>query len=98
MTYRLEADFMGGGMDGTSYITDRNGNPNVFNFNRNDDGLWLNNNWADPGNRWNADNEFVFRLRKYFFFSAVSKRAVFLFGIFETPFSTTKHFPCFFKF
>ena len=58
---------MGSGMDGASYITDRNGNPNVFNLERNDNGLWLNNNWANPDNRWNADNEFVFRLRKYFF-------------------------------
>ena len=48
-------------------ITDRNGNPNVFNMKHNDDGLWLNNNWAKPDNKWDADNEFMFRLRKYFF-------------------------------
>ena len=45
-------------------ITDRNGNPNVFNLERNEDGLWLNNNWAKPENRWNSDYKFVFRLRK----------------------------------
>ena len=45
-------------------ITDRNGNPGVFNLERNEDGLWLNNNWAKPENRWNSDYKFVFRLRK----------------------------------
>lgn len=45
-------------------ITDSNGNPNVFNLERNEDGLWLNNNWANPDNRWNSENEFVFGLRK----------------------------------
>ena len=39
-------------------------NSNVFNVERNDDGSWLNNNWAKPTNKWNADDEFVFRLRK----------------------------------
>lgn len=53
----------GGGKDGVLYKTDRDGNPNVFNLNRNDDGLWLNNNWTNPTNRWNANYEFVFSLR-----------------------------------
>lgn len=73
---------MGSGMEGRSYISDRDGNPNVFKLEHNDDGLWLNDNWANPTNRWNPDNEFVFRLRKYllsraykvrFFFSGFSK-------------------------
>src|SRR3989344_9680063 len=34
---------------------------------RNANGLWLNNNIANPDNRWNPDNEFVFRLRQSFF-------------------------------
>jgi hypothetical protein len=42
--------------------TDRDGNPNVFNLERNEDGLWLNNNWANPESRWNPDNEFIFYL------------------------------------
>lgn len=46
--------------------TDRNGNPNVFNVEHNDSGLWLDNNWAKPDNRWNADNKIVFSLRKYY--------------------------------
>lgn len=53
-------------------ITDRNGNPNVFNLNRDENGLWLNDNWANPQNKWNLDNELMFRLRKYFF-SALKK-------------------------
>lgn len=43
---------------GTSYDTDFDRNPNVFNLERNDDGLWLNNDWAKPDNTWNPDNEF----------------------------------------
>ena len=52
-------------MDGVPYITDSDGNPSVFNVERNDDDLWLNNNIAHPTNKWNPKNEFVFRLRKY---------------------------------
>lgn len=66
-------------MDGAIYETDSDGNPNVFNVNRNDDGKsWLNNNWAKPTNKWNSDNEVVFRLRKSFL-SALLQVAVFLF-------------------
>jgi len=54
-------------MDGVLYKTDRDGNPNVFNLERNEDGMWLNDNWAKPDNRWNPDNAFVFRLSKCFF-------------------------------
>ena len=62
--YSAETLFSRGGTDGTAYIIDRDGNPNVFNLNRNDDDLWLNTNNAKPANRWNADNKFVFRTRK----------------------------------
>ena len=64
--------------DGTFHKTDSNGNPNVFKLDRNDDGLWLNNNWANPDNTWNPKNEFVFSLRKKVF-SALLIGAVFLF-------------------
>ena len=47
------------------------GYPNVFNANRNGDDLWLNENDANPSNRWNADNRFLFR-RKSLYFSAFS--------------------------
>jgi len=59
------------GVSGISYITDRNGNPNVFKLERNDNGLWLNDNWAKPDNRWNPDNQVVFTLRKYYLFPAL---------------------------
>lgn len=52
---------------------DSDGNPKVFNVERNEDGSWLNNNWAKPDNRWNADNQFVFRLRKCLFPSHSAK-------------------------
>ena len=65
--YSLQLACAGSGTDGTPYIADRNGNPNVFNLERNDDGLWLNKNWAKPDNRWNPNNEFAFRLRNSFF-------------------------------
>ncbi len=58
---------------------DRDGNPNVFNVERNDDGLWLNDNIANPDNDWNDDNKFMFRLRKWFF--PRSQGAVFLLWI-----------------
>lgn len=47
---------------GTSYKTDRNGNQNVFELNRNGGKLKLNGNWTD--NEWNPDNLAVARLRK----------------------------------
>lgn len=65
----------------TTQKTDRNGNPNVFNLKHNADGLWLNNNWVNPTNKWNPDNELMFRLRK-FFFSVRLGETVFLLGIF----------------
>ena len=51
---------MGGGMDGVLYNTDSNGNLKLFNVNHNDNGQWLNSNYDNSDNVWNADNEFVF--------------------------------------
>ena len=51
-------------MDGTTYITDRDDNPNVFNLNADDARLKLNTNNAKPTNRWNHNNRFVFLSRK----------------------------------
>src|SRR3989344_2258053 len=68
---------MGSGLDGALYDADRNGNPNVFNVERNANGLWLNNNIANPDNRWNPDDEFVFRLRQSFFPRYISVRFFF---------------------
>ena len=44
--------------------SDSDGNPNVFNVERNDDGSWLRDDWAKPADVWDASYEFVFRLRK----------------------------------
>jgi hypothetical protein len=53
--------------EGISYTTDSNGNLKVFNVERNDDGLWLNSNYANPENFYNGDNVWVFA-RKYLCF------------------------------
>ncbi len=45
-------------------ISGRNGDPDVFELGRNGDGLWLFDNWAKPGYRWNPGNVLVFCLRK----------------------------------
>lgn len=45
-------------------ISARNGNPYVFNLERNDVGLWLYDDWAQPTSLWKPDNQFLFRLRQ----------------------------------
>ncbi len=45
-------------------IADRYGSPHVFRLGRYVDGLWLDDDWADPGGEWNPGHEFIFRLRK----------------------------------
>jgi len=40
------------------------GDPNVFNVERDDGGLWLNANYDNPGNVWYPDYRWVFALRK----------------------------------
>ena len=48
-------------MGGTLYTTDSDGNLNVFNVKRNDDGKqWLNANNGHPDNFWNGNNRWVF--------------------------------------
>ena len=64
---------MGGGMDGAAHNPDSDGNPNVFDVKRNDDGtLWLNNDWTNPDDRWKLDNRILFRLRYSLHFPALS--------------------------
>lgn len=58
---------MGGGTEGASYISD--GNPNVLNSNRNDDGQWLNANWDHPDNQWNDNGAFAFLVPETLFTS-----------------------------
>ena len=70
-TVQLGEYSKGGGIEDISHNTDSNGNPNVFNVKRNDDGKpWLNANWANPDDHWNLDNGIVFRLRNSLHFSS----------------------------
>lgn len=52
----------GGGMEGTSYRTDSDGNLNIFNVEHDDDDLWLNANYGNPDNFYNGNNRFLFVL------------------------------------
>jgi hypothetical protein len=54
-------------IDGVSYNSD--GNPNVLNANRNDDGQWVNANWDNPDNQWNDNGAFAFVVPATFFIS-----------------------------
>ena len=45
-------------MDGASHISD--GDPNVLNANRNDDGRWVNANIDRPDSHWNDNGAFAF--------------------------------------
>jgi hypothetical protein len=44
-------------------IAGRDGDLCVFGLAHRDDGLWLNYGWAGPDDEWDADDEFMFRLR-----------------------------------
>jgi hypothetical protein len=61
---------LGGDMGGTPHIaTDSDGNPNVFNVERDADGLWLDDNWARPDNDWHPDDRWLFVSRNSLHFS-----------------------------
>ncbi len=50
---------------GMKQITGRGGRPDVFRLGcAEDDGMWLNDNWAEPDDGWFPGNAFVFRLSK----------------------------------
>jgi hypothetical protein len=49
---------------GMKPIIGRGGNPRVFVVYRVGDGAWLSGNWALPMDEWNADSQFMFRIRK----------------------------------
>lgn len=85
-------------IDGKPYKTDSNGNPKVFELERNENGTWLNSNWANPDNRWNPENRIVFSLRESNLFRVFRRSrklrllgAVFLIWIVHTLFPTPKH-------
>jgi hypothetical protein len=58
---------MSSGIGGASYNSD--GDPNVLNANRNDDGQWLNANFDHPDNRWNDNGAFAFLVPATLFIS-----------------------------
>ena len=64
----------GGGTEGISRNSD--GDPNLLNANRNDDGQWLNTTYDRPDNAWNRDNGFAFVASKLslFFLSLIMGR------------------------
>ena len=80
-------------MDDISRNSD--GDPNLLNANRNDDGRWLNTYYDNPDNRWNRDNGFAF---------AVSQLSSFLSGFrwrvlfYELTIPATEHFADFIEF
>jgi hypothetical protein len=54
----------GSGKDGILYTTDSDGNLNVFNVKRNDDGKqWLDGHNGEPAYFWHADVRWVFLRR-----------------------------------
>lgn len=67
---------MGGGMDGASHASD--GNPNVLNANRNDDGRWVNTYWDNPDNHWNTNGAFAFPVSANLFISPPHLRGSFV--------------------
>ena len=59
----------GSGSERISYITDSDGDLNVFHVEHDNDELWLNGNNGHPDNFWNSDYRFVFVRRNYTRFS-----------------------------
>jgi len=57
---------MSSGTEGISHNSD--GDPNLLNTNRNDDGRWLNTTYDNPDNRWNSDYGFAFVVAQFFSF------------------------------
>ena len=55
---------MGSGKGGASHDSD--GDPNVLNSDRNDDGQWLNANFDHPDNQWNDNGAFAFLVPEIF--------------------------------
>src|SRR3989344_706175 len=68
-------------------ITDHEGDPNVFNLNRNGERLRLDANLVEPTNGWSHDNKFVFCFRKCILFRAYKSRFFFseFFKLFFQP-------------
>lgn len=84
---------MGGDTDGV--LRNSDGDPNLLNANRNDDGRWLNTSYDNPDNRWNRENGFAFVLSQLSSFLHRLNGGGVLFYDLTTP--PTKHFSCIFK-
>lgn len=56
------------GSDIEGILCNSDGDLNLLNVNRNDDGRWLNANFDKPDNRWNRDNGFAFVVSQIFSF------------------------------
>ena len=67
----------GGGTEGILHISD--GDPNLLNANRDDDGRWLNTYYDNPDNRWNRENGFAFSVAQLtsFLFRPLAGRVLF---------------------
>ena len=76
-TIQLREYSMGGDTDGKAYVSD--GNPNVLNSNRNDDGQWLNSYWDNPDNEWDDNGAFAFPVPQLSLFLSLISRESFLF-------------------
>ena len=68
----------GSDMEGALYITDSDGNPNVLNANRNDDGQWVNTYWDKLDNQWNDNGAFVFLVSAILFISPLLRQGSFI--------------------
>ena len=68
---------MGSDWGGALYVTDSDGNPKVFNVERNVNGSWLNSNYGNAGNFWNGDNRWVFVLRNSLLLSRLFRESLF---------------------
>jgi len=61
---RLQNSTSGWMLIAMKQIADRNGGPNVFYLTRYGVGVWLDDRWAGPDDRWGSGSRFVFRRRK----------------------------------
>lgn len=50
---------------GMEALSDRDGDPDLFNLERDADGPWLNTDYGIPDSLWHPDHEFAFALRKH---------------------------------
>lgn len=80
---------MDSAMEGILHISD--GNPNVLNANRNDDGRWLNANWDDPQNRWNDNGAFAFLVSATLFISPPARGSFVSRAVLATHLASCQH-------